>query len=681
MNTGVEIMAKIEVETKNIGGLDKMKASLELGSVNIVKGSSASGKSSLMRGIHLGIVGRPLMEEVYEEEAEKLHIDDRSSDQALLKRGASEGSVTINTPSSTMSASIPSSGMIKGSNSVPKGLFTTMLSALPPTRLHRAVNDPESENPNDFIWVVDDLSEAGKFSTWHKVLNSLDQEVKAIRLNFNNWKSSLAGADTRREEITNELATISARMTARAGSKGAEEAAVAKKIESAMTVKTKNEAEFRRLEGEYQVAKSTNEHQLNRKKSAETQKKIAERKLDDAEDLLEMEFIEPNTTKLDAAIAAANAKVEAARGDANSDVKMIVDVWVKVKDSTPPSLSKVIEMASKKLGDSSKLAAAMSEYQTAKNERDGIVKKYLENKRKFGMAEQQAAAARADIKAAKETIKDAGESMTVGGGRLEKMEQARNASKRSFAAASKELTNLQASQTSSDPEDIADQKEQRKLQDELSNLENTTTFDIHFRSLNMLANQTMSLSQEDAEKMLGSGEGGSAKEKMIRDHLTKGESEIRSLIITELDRGFLNDLTATSTWAAEEADRQRQETRRVFNEVGTTLFNRLKVSPITGVSLNTEYQLQIAWSDGKTTGLTGSGGERAIISAAMLIAMRKAYTPEVPILMFDGIMETLDEKPREEFLSFLDEYAQTEDVAIVASIFDSSNSVATVKAR
>jgi len=119
----------------------------------------------------------------------------------------------------------------------------------------------------------------------------------------------------------------------------------------------------------------------------------------------------------------------------------------------------------------------------------------------------------------------------------------------------------------------------------------------------------------------------------------------------------------------------------VFNEVGTTLFNRLKVSPITGVSLNTEYQLQITWSDGKTTGLTGSGGERAIISAAMLIAMRKAYTPEVPILMFDGIMETLDETPREELLSFLDEYAKTEDVAIVASIFDSSNSLATVKVR
>lgn len=671
-------MGIIEVEAKNIGGLESMKTTLKLGAVNMVKGSSASGKSSLMRGIHLGIVGRPLMDGVHEEEAEKLHIDDRSSDQALLRRGESEGIVTITTQSSKMSASIPRSGMIKGINSVPKGLFTTMLSALPPTRLHRAVNDPDPDNPDDFIWVVDDLSEAGKFSCWHKVLHDLDQEVISIRSDFNNWKHSLAGTDERRIAIKAELDAISERLTARAGTRSLEEKEIEEKIASATKVKTTNEIEFRRLDGEYHVAKSSNEHQLNRINSADIQLKIATRSLDTAEDLLEMEFIEPDTTKLDAAVAVADAKVVTAKGVANSDVKMIVDEWVKVKDSTPASLSRVIEIASEKLGDSSKLTAAMSEYRSAKNLRDKIVKEYLEKKRAFGLAEQRAAAARADIRAAKATILDAEGKMTRGGGQLEKMKQSRDKSKRAFEIASQELKQLLAKQSYTDPNDIEDQNEQRKLHEELSNLDNTTTFDIHFRSLNMLANQTVSLSQEDAENFLGSGDSGGPREKLIREHLSKGEAEIRSLIINELDRGFLHDLTATSTWAAEEADRQRQETRRVFNEVGTTLFNRLKVSPIIGVSLNTEYQLQIAWSDGKTTGLTGSGGERAIISAAMLIAMRKAYTPEVPILMFDGIMETLDEKPREKLLSFLDEYAKTENVAIVASIFDSDSSVVTV---
>ena len=166
-----------------------------------------------------------------------------------------------------------------------------------------------------------------------------------------------------------------------------------------------------------------------------------------------------------------------------------------------------------------------------------------------------------------------------------------------------------------------------------------------------------------------------------KTNLAKGESEIRSILIAEIDRGFLANVSATSTWAAEEADRQRQETRRVFNDVGTTLFTRLKVSQIKAVSLNTDYRLEVSWSDGSTTGLTGAGGERTIIAAALLIAMRKAYTPDVPILMLDGVMESLDPRPREEFLSFLGEYAKEEDIAIVVSVFDSGTAKATVMTR
>jgi hypothetical protein len=297
------------------------------------------------------------------------------------------------------------------------------------------------------------------------------------------------------------------------------------------------------------------------------------------------------------------------------------------------------------------------------------------------MAEQQAAGARAALQSAKATIKEAEQSMTLDSGSLSKMKENRDASKRQFNAANQTLADLQANQSINDPKDITDLKAQKQLQDELANLENTTTFDIRFISLNMLANQTMHLSQADAEAMLGTGEGGKAQESLVKTHLTAGEGEIRSLLIPQIDRGFLADLTATSTWTAEEADRQSQEARRVFNDVGTTLFNKLKMSPITGVSLNTDYRLEISWADGKTTGLAGAGGERTIIAAAMLIAMRKAYTPDVPILMFDGVMENLDERPREEFLTFLDEYAKTEGVAVVASVFDSSKSTAIVMTR
>ena len=102
-------MAKIGVEANNICGVDKIKADLQTGAVNIVKGASSSGKSSLMRGIHFGILEIPPMEDKYSSEAQTLHLDDRTSDQGLLKRGA-KGLSNINAPSGTMSATIPSSG-------------------------------------------------------------------------------------------------------------------------------------------------------------------------------------------------------------------------------------------------------------------------------------------------------------------------------------------------------------------------------------------------------------------------------------------------------------------------------------------------------------------------------------------------------------------------------------------
>ncbi len=329
-------------------------------------------------------------------------------------------------------------------------------------------------------------------------------------------------------------------------------------------------------------------------------------------------------------------------------------------------------------GDSKAHTAALDKLESARSKRNRIVGDYLDKKRRFGLAEQQAAAARADIQSSRATIREAEQSMTLDSGSLETMKNNRDKSERQYKAASEKVAELEANLSTDDPEDIADQKAQRELQDELAGLESTTSFDIRFASLNELPVQTRIMSQEAAESLLGSGKAGKANEKLIKTHLLKSEFEIRALLIMEIDRGLLHDLSATSVWAAEEADRQSQETRRVFNEVGTTLFKRLKFSPFTSVSLNTNYQLEIGYPDGTTSGLTGAGGERLIIAAAILIAMRKAYTPEVPILMFDGVLESLDPKPRKELLSFLGEYAKTEGIAVVVSEFDSGQAVARV---
>jgi hypothetical protein len=665
-------MANIEIQAIDIGGLEDTRANLKIGQLNIIEGSSSSGKSSLMRGIHLALVGRPPLEKVYEEETEILHLGDRTSDQALLRRGSKEGSVLVKTPTITFSATLPANGIIKGQNSSPKALFTTMLSALPPSRIHRAVFNASANNPNDFKWVVDDLSDAGNYQTWHSVLNAVDQEVGALRLKFNSWKDSLAGADARRNEIRTELDAIQLRSAARSKGKGAAEAALVEKTNAARNKKNTSKEEFERLDGEYRQAEALNANQKRRIDAAMTQQKTAQRKLDEAEDLLEMDFSEPDTSALDAAIASATAKVQAHKEEARDDptLKEAIDAFLLDKDkisAASPKFASLFSMVIAGQGDESKLKQAVIELNEAKSRRDTIVKSYLDKKRQFGMADQQAAAARAEIAASKATIKDAEQAMTTDSFSLTKMKEKRDQYETVYKAASAELEKLLSQSDASDPEEVNDRKAERALTDELATLENTTTFSIRFTSLNMLPNQTMNLTLPEAEQFLGLGSSKEANKEMIQNNLSKGAAEIRSILIAELDRGLLEHIGSSAHWAAEEADRQRQETRRVFNNVGTTMFKRLKVSPITGVSLNIDYNIEINWADGSSTGLSGAGGERTIIAAALLIAMRKAYTPEIPILMLDGVMENLDDRPREELAAFLGEYAKAEDIAVMIS--------------
>jgi len=676
-------MATIEIEAKNIGGIEKMNANLEIGKVNLVKGSASSGKSSLMRGIHLGIVGRLPPQKKYEDEAETLHLDDRTSDQALLRRGTTEGSVSIKTPSTSYAATIPSSGMIKGTNSNSIALFTTMLSALPPTRLHQAVFNPKPDYPNDFKWVVDDLSEAGDYAKWHRVLNAVNQEVTGIRSKFVNWKESLAGADKRRAEITKEDNDIVDRMNERAGANSIDAEATKKKIAASRSTENTAGTEFREADGKYREKAAENDKLQRTIDAAKIKMKIAQRVLDEAEDLLEMDLAEPSTEKLDADILNAKDKMDKADGEKGSPnlqeaVKIFFNEHEKITVASK-TFSVIFGKVVEELGDGSKYQLANAEWEKAKTNRDRVVKSFLDKKRKFGMAGQQAAAARADIKSAKLVKTNAEDQMTTTPATLLMMKERRTLYESTYLAAKKELQRLTATQSTGDPQDDADRNSRAALQAELSSLDNATTFSVRFTSLNMLPNQTMELPVDAAEKLLGTGSEGTADIELIKSNLTKGEGEIRSILIAEIDRNLLHHLNATSIWAAEEADRQRQETRRVFNEVGTTMFNRLKVSQITGVSLNVDYELEINWANqAKATGLTGAGGERTIIATALLMAMRKAYTPGIPILMFDGVLENLDNRPREELLTFLGEYSKNEGIAIMASVFDSSIAVAKV---
>ena len=676
-------MAKIKVNVENIGGSKKNSVQLDRGSVNIVRGSSSSGKSSLMRGIHLGIVGRA---NKHADEIESLHLDDRSSDQALLMRGSSEGSVSVEFDGKKMSATIPRNGMIKGVNSNEKGVYTTMLSSLPPTKLHQAVMNPDADDPDDFIWVMNELSDAGKFQKWHDVLRSLDQELSSVKIRFEDWKKSRSGSQSKQDDILAKMAEIDERGVARASKSGKEIADLEESLASQNRIVEKNRAEYGRIASDLQEVTSANEQQMRRIDGAEKQLRVAQSKLDEAEDLLDMVLIAPNMEKLDAAVSAASKKVDRYQGDEHSpEVNSAIDTYRANSDGISkdyPSHANSMDILISMVGDNEALASALEEERAVKSARDTAVRGYMDKRSKLGSAEQQAAAARSDIQAARSSKAEAQRAMTVDAGGVKKMEADLDKVKRVYEASEKKALEIRERLASLDdsPERRRDEAEKKQLEAELKTMDTSTMFEVRFSSLQMLPNQTRRYTQSQAESVFGTGEGKERTE-FVTALLDASVPDIRSRIIDEIDNGFLSDVSVTSVWAATEADKQRQETRRIFNEVGTTLFERLAVSPINSVSLDTNYNLRTAWADGTVTGLSGAGGERTIVAAALLISMRKAYTPEVPILMFDGMLENLDPDSMKSLLDFLSEYAKSEDIAVVVSLFDSSESKAVVSTR
>ena len=120
---------------------------LQSGSVNIIEGPSFIGKSSLMRGVHLGLVGVP---NKHRDEIERLHLNDTDPESRapLLRRGSSEGSVVIQHDGGKIEAILPRSGRVRGKGSNEKAVYTSMLSSHPKTNLYGAVFD--GVGGNDF---------------------------------------------------------------------------------------------------------------------------------------------------------------------------------------------------------------------------------------------------------------------------------------------------------------------------------------------------------------------------------------------------------------------------------------------------------------------------------------------------------------------------------------------------
>ena len=198
------------------------------------------------------------------------------------------------------------------------------------------------------------------------------------------------------------------------------------------------------------------------------------------------------------------------------------------------------------------------------------------------------------------------------------------------------------------------------------------TFAFHLPSLGMLPVEEQKFENEEAQAFFSqldkTGDVEAASTLVERNLGVKG-NRLQSLLLEQFELGTLASvLPGILSYSMQKAEEHRSKARDVFNDVGGQLFANLDQSPITTLSLDTDYRLTIMKSDGSQTGVSAlSGGESALVACALLMAVQKAYAPEAPVLLIDSVLDNLNNEAKQSLCNFLSEYAAQENIAIVAT--------------
>ena len=292
-------MSDIEITVEDFGGHSgKNTHKITRGKLNIVGGSSASGKSSLVRGAQFALVGGATRQGPLADEIKNLHLDDGSSEgYGLVHSGKSQASAKIVSGSEGFSSSIGKSGSVSGLNNNMKAAYTTMLSSQPESILHEAIM--KETNGDDFSWVVDDLSDANNYLNWSNTLHNLKQEIISKRAQFESWKSNSKIADEKIAALSSENDEIGEQLERlQEGMKG-EKAETLKELNSAKKLWQAAKSNVVNTETNLTTAENSTRIVEAKLKDARASIKINKRKIDSIEDILREGFQHPDTTELD----------------------------------------------------------------------------------------------------------------------------------------------------------------------------------------------------------------------------------------------------------------------------------------------------------------------------------------------------------------------------------------------
>ena len=105
--------------------------------------------------------------------------------------------------------------------------------------------------------------------------------------------------------------------------------------------------------------KAANERQERKREAGKRNLKLAQAKLDAAEDLLYMDLIEPDMAKYDAEVTGKEEALSKVSGSIdNPKVKKVVDAYIKDPGNPSDSLRKALDDLSKDIGESEDLGKA-----------------------------------------------------------------------------------------------------------------------------------------------------------------------------------------------------------------------------------------------------------------------------------------------------------------------------------
>ena len=170
--------------------------------------------------------------------------------------------------------------------------------------------------------------------------------------------------------------------------------------------------------------------------------------------------------------------------------------------------------------------------------------------------------------------------MKLTDGTLDKMEEDLAASKNRFETSKIEVEELTSKVGSVDTPEMKKLNDERAtLESERNNLASSTTFELRITALQMMASEAITITENQGDELLGDGSSTKISKNLILSNLNDVSTpDVRSLIKGEIDNGILSSIDATTKWVSETVENQLQQTRRIFNDVGTSIFTTLSTS-------------------------------------------------------------------------------------------------------